>query len=155
MTIDAKFRRAMVWLASRGHEDRLEHCIQARLGQPGGSSIPAGGVWGRFFVEQALTFGGCNSPTLYNMVARLLIELAALESGMDTRHSVQQLDDNCSTASVGSRILWRYLKSYRGLADELGIRLAPEDDPAKAFPPSPAGEILGIEYDGPCRVVRD
>ena len=70
-------------------------------------------------MELALTFGGCNSPTLYNMVARLLIELAALESGMDTRHSVQQLDDNCCTASVGSKILWRYLKSYRGLADEL------------------------------------
>ena len=44
---------------------------------------------GRYFVETALTFGGCNSPTLYNMVARLLIELAALESGLDLRHSCQ------------------------------------------------------------------
>ena len=51
---------------------------------------------GCYFVETALTFGGCNSPTLYNMVARLLIELAALESGLDLRHSCQR------TARVGS-----------------------------------------------------
>ena len=73
---------------------------------------------GRFFVELALTFGGCNSPTIYNMVARLLIDLAALDSGMNPRHSVQQLDDNCVTASAGSRILWSYLRSYRSLADD-------------------------------------
>ena len=142
MTTDAKFRRAMYWSGwpvevmktdwsiaykhvSVNQEDHRFQLVEFR---------------GRFFVELALTFGGCNSPSLYNMLARLLIELAALESGMDTRHSLQQLDDNCCTASVGSRIRWRYLKSYRGLADELGIRLAPEDDPAKAFPPSPAGD---------------
>ena len=78
----------------------------------------------------------------------MCIRDSTLDSGMDPRHSVQQLDDNCVTASAGSKILWSYLRSYRSLAEELKIRLAPEDDPAKAFPPSPAGEILGIEYDG-------
>ena len=30
----------------------------------------------------------------------------------------------------------------------LGIRLASEDNPSKAFPPSDKGEILGMDYDG-------
>ena len=67
---------------------------------------------------------------------------------MDLRHSVQQLDDNCVVAAAGSLVMWKYLKSYRALAQELGIRLAPEDDPSKAFSPKEAGEILGIEYNG-------
>ena len=66
---------------------------------------------GRYFVDTALTFGGSNSPTIYNMVARLLIELAALDSGMDLRHSVQQLDDNCVVAASGSLVVWKYLRS--------------------------------------------
>lgn len=39
------------------------------------------------------------------MVVRLLIELAALDSGMDLRHSVQQLDDNCIVAAAGSMVM--------------------------------------------------
>ena len=79
------------------------------------------------------------------MVARLLIEFAALESGLDLRHSVQQLDDNCVTADEGSRILWSYLRSYRSLAEELGMRLTHEYDPSKAFSSKSAADILGIE----------
>ena len=67
-------------------------------------------------METALTFGGTNLPTLYNMVAKLLIELAALESRLDLHHNVQQLDDNCVVATEGSLVLWRYLKSYKALA---------------------------------------
>ncbi len=83
MTTDAKLRRAMYWSGwpvevmktdwsiaykhvSVNQEDHRFQLVE---------------FGGRFFVELALTFGGCNSPTLYNMVARLLIELAALESG--------------------------------------------------------------------------
>ena len=69
-----------------------------------------------------------------------MIELAALESGMDLRHSVQQLDDNCVVAAADSMVMWKYRKSYRDLAQELGIRLAPEDDPSKAFSPREAME---------------
>ena len=65
---------------------------------------------GRYFVDTALTFGGSISPTIYKMVARLLIELAALDSGMDLRHSVQHLDDNCVVAAAGRRVMWKYRK---------------------------------------------
>jgi hypothetical protein len=85
------------------------------------------------------------------MFAKLLIQLAAMESGLDLRHSCQQLDDNCIVATSGSLGLWKYLRSYRSIADEIGGWLAPEDDPSKAFPPQDSGEILGIEYNGTAR----
>ena len=150
MTTDKKFRKAIFWAGWPVEMLKTDWSIAykhiAVLMRDHRFQLVEFG--GRYFVELCLTFGGCNSPTLFNMVARMLIELACLDSGMDSRHSVQQLDDNCAVASSGSKMLWSYLKSYRSLAEELGIRLAPEDDPSKAFPPSPAGEILGIEYDG-------
>jgi hypothetical protein len=45
-------------------------------------------------------------------------------------------------------ILTMYGIVYRELAEEMGIRLASEANPAKAFPPSVRGEILGLIYDG-------
>ena len=150
MTSDAHFRRAMYWsgwpveVAKTDWAVAYKHVTVCNADH----RFQLVEFGGRFFVETALTFGGCNSPTFYNMVAKLLIELAALESGLDLRHSCQQLDDNCITDTAGSSRLWKYLKSYKAIAGEIGVRLAPEDDPSKAFPPQARGEILGIEYDG-------
>ena len=150
MTTDEVFRRAMYWagwpveVAKTDWSVAYKHVSVCSADH----KFQLVEFCGRFFVETALTFGGCNSPTLYNMVAKLLIDLAALESGLDLRHSCQQLDDNCVVATTGSLVLWKYLKSYRAIAEEIGVQLAPEDDPAKAFPPQECGEILGIEYNG-------
>ena len=46
---------------------------------------------GRYFIEGRLTFGGMNSPAIYNLPASYLIQMAHLESGLDRRQSVQQL----------------------------------------------------------------
>ena len=48
----------------------------------------------------------------------------------------------------GSLRLRAYREAYRSLAEEVGVRLASEDNPSKAFPPSVKGEILGLIYDG-------
>ena len=45
-------------------------------------------------------------------------------------------------------MLEKYREEYRSLAGRLGIRLASEDNPSKAFLPSDRGEILGMDYDG-------
>ena len=103
---------------------------------------------GRYFVEKCLTFGGGNSPTLYHLPASLLKTMAEVETGMDPRQNVMQLDDNCATDRLGSARLTMYGIVYRELAEEMGIRLASEDNPAKAFPPSVRGEVLGLIYDG-------
>jgi hypothetical protein len=57
---------------------------------------------GRFFIEKCLTFGGGNSPTLYHLPASLLKTMAEVETGMDPRLNVMQLDDNCATYKLGS-----------------------------------------------------
>ena len=103
---------------------------------------------GRFFVEKCLTFGGRNSPTIYHLPASLLRDWAEIRSGQDDRMVIMQLDDNCACGRLGDEVLWKYRQEYRGLAKRLGVRLASEDNPSKAFPPTGKGEILGLEYDG-------
>ena len=44
----------------------------------------------------------------------------------------------------GSARLRGYRMAYRDLVGEMAVRLASEDNPIKAFAPSPVGEILGI-----------
>ena len=48
---------------------------------------------GRYFIEGKLTFGGMNSPAIYNLPASYLIQMAHKESGLDRRQSVQQLGE--------------------------------------------------------------
>ena len=103
---------------------------------------------GRYFVERCLTFGGGNSPTIYHLPASLLRDWAGRRSGMDMRQVIMQLDDNCGAGPLGSQELVRYREEYRGLAKRIGVRLASEDNPSKAFPPSKEGEVLGLIYDG-------
>ena len=102
---------------------------------------------GRFFVERCLTFGGKNSPVLYYLPASLLRDWVEMKAGLDSRLAVMQLDDNCAASKRGSPVLEKYREEYRALAVRLGIRLASEDNPSKAFPPSDKGEILGMDYD--------
>jgi hypothetical protein len=102
---------------------------------------------GRFFVECCLTFGGANSPTIYHLPASLLKSMAELKSGLDPCLNIMQLDDNCSCDKKGSGTLRCYREEYRSVASRLGIRLANEDNPSKAFPPSCMGKILGLMYN--------
>jgi hypothetical protein len=57
---------------------------------------------GRCFVEKCLMFREGNSPTIYHMPASLLKTLAEVESRMDPRLNVMQLDDNCAVDKLGS-----------------------------------------------------
>ena len=74
--------------------------------------------------------------------------MAEVESDFDSRQAIMQLDDNCVVDRKGSMRLRCYRKSYRARAVEMGVRLASEDNPSKAFAPSDEGEILGLLYDG-------
>ena len=150
MTTDVKLRRAMYWAGfpfvmaktdwcvayKHVSVHRSDHCLQL---------VEFGG---RYFLERCLTFGCSNSPIFFNMVAKLLIELAGLESGFDKKKNCQQLDDNCVVDALGSPSIFKYLESYRRIAERMNVRLASEDDPSKAFAPCSSGELLGIIYDG-------
>ena len=102
---------------------------------------------GRYFVETALTFGGCNSPSIYRMVASFVREVAEISVGFDPRHSVMVLDDLCSVGAEDSSLVDTFFQKYRELASRMDVELAPLDDPGKAFFPCSKGEILGLMYD--------
>jgi hypothetical protein len=44
-------------------------------------------------------------------------------------------------------MLARFKKAYRDVAAQVGVKLAPTDDPDKAFSPCTAGTVLGVSYD--------
>ena len=150
MTTDKKFRRALYWAGWPAEVMKMDWSIAYKHVSVHKSdhNLQLVSFGGRFFVELCLTFGCGTSPTHFNLIAKLLINLAELRSGMDPRLNCQQLDDNCSAGPEGSHLLRRYRKHYREIAGEIGVKLAPEDDPSKAFPPSTEGEILGIVYNG-------
>ena len=150
MTTDKKFRKAMFWSGWPVEVMKTDWCIAYKhiAVHRSDHHLQLVEFGGRFFLERCLTFGRVNSPTLYNMVAKLLINLAEIMSGMDPRHNCQQLDDNCTACTRGSQKMRKYLECYRKIAKEIGVELASEDDPSKAFPPKQKGEILGILYDG-------
>ena len=55
-------------------------------------SRDAGGVFGgQYFIEGMLSFGGMNSPAIYNLPASYLILLAHEDSKLDKRLSIQPL----------------------------------------------------------------
>ena len=66
---------------------------------------------------------------------------------MDDRLVIMELDDNCTCSKKGSAVLMKYREEYRGVSKRVGVMLASEDNPRKAFPPSTRGEILGLNYD--------
>ena len=102
---------------------------------------------GRYFVETALTFGGCNSPSIYRMVASYVKEVTEVMVGFDPRHSVMVLDDLCSVGAAGDTLVDEFFQKYRETAARMNVELAPLDDPGKAFLPCTKGEILGLVYD--------
>ena len=75
MTSDAHFRRAMYWsgwpveVAKTDWSVAYKHVSVCNADH----RFQLVEFGGRYFIETALTFGGCNSPTLYNIVARLMI----------------------------------------------------------------------------------
>jgi len=60
---------------------------------------------------------------------------------------IQHLDDCCAAAHKDSLVLERFDAEYFAVADRLGVKLAPRDDPQKAFGPSTQGVVLGVYYD--------
>ena len=102
---------------------------------------------GRYFVETALTFGGCNSPSIYRVVASFVKEVTEALVGFDPRHSVMVLDDLCSVGAAGDTLIDVFFQKYREMAARMNVELAPLDDTGKAFFPCTKGEILGLMYD--------
>ena len=102
---------------------------------------------GMDFVETSLIFGAVSSAGIYDRLAKVVLDIALKRSRFPREQSCQYLDDLCATASSGSDLLHLLESTYRTLALEVGVRLAPTTDPDKAFRPCTKGVVLGVLYD--------
>jgi len=102
---------------------------------------------GRAFQELCLIFGTASSVGLYDMVAKLVLQIVLAICRMPAEWVCQHLDDVCAAAPHGSPLLHEFEQTYRKVADQVGVRLAPTDDPEKAFSACKAGTVLGVHYD--------
>ena len=59
----------------------------------------------------------------------------------------QHLDDVVAAAAKGSDALWRFDAAYSEVAERVGVKLAPRDDPEKSFGPRTVGVVFGVWYN--------
>ena len=104
-------------------------------------------VGDRFFCDKNLSFGGSTSPYLYDFPAELVTRMAHWEASVDRRKSLRQLDDLVGVGTYEE--VSALYDATREVCAYIGVRLAPETDPDKAFPPCKEGTILGITYSIP------
>ena len=102
---------------------------------------------GRLFGELFTTFGGVSSAGIFDNLAKVVKALAILKAMMDKRLVQQVLDDVVACGPRGSGMVARFYAAYREVADLLGVSLADESDPEKAFGASSSGKVLGVMYD--------
>lgn len=104
--------------------------------------------WGGMaFKELCLIFGGVSSAGIFDRLAKVVLFIVIHKSGFRADMVCQHLDDCCAAAPSGSNILEHYDDTFTSVAQHLGVKLAPRDDPEKSFAPSQTGIILGIHYD--------
>ncbi|MBM3938748.1 MAG: hypothetical protein FJ333_08890 [Sphingomonadales bacterium] len=102
----------------------------------------------RYFVELCLIFGSASSPGIYDRAAKVVLDMVLAISKFPRNMAIQYLDDVCATCPAGQGdSLDRFRKAYRDVANQVGVKLASEDDPEKAFAPSTQGVVLGVQYD--------
>ncbi len=102
---------------------------------------------GRFFKELCLIFGSASSAGIFDDTAKLVLDLVCRRANFPRKMVCQHLDDVCAAAAAGSHALTALDAAFQELAAELGVELAPRDDPEKSFAPSTEGVVFGIHYD--------
>ena len=102
---------------------------------------------GKYFCELCLIFGSKSSVGLYDRLAKLVIFIVCKEAGMPPGMVCQHLDDCAAAGPRDSPLLEIFDATFFRVAEELGIRLAPRDNPEKAFGPSTKGIVFGVEYN--------
>jgi hypothetical protein len=102
---------------------------------------------GKDFAELMLVFGGASSAGLFDRLAKTALDLIVRWSKFPPKMVIQYLDDVCGAAPQGCPSLVRFEEAYRKFAADVGIQLAPDTDPDKAFRSATKGVILGVCYD--------
>ena len=99
---------------------------------------------GKFFGEVRLTFGCTSSAGHFDDTAKLIKRLAEKASGINPNMVNQVLDNVVACGAKGDGSVGKFYKVYREICKEVGVSLADEADPDKAFNVSKQGKVLGI-----------
>ena len=102
---------------------------------------------GMGFAELCLIFGTSSSVGIYDRAAKVVLEIVIRISKFPRDWVVQHLDDVCGAAPARSPALANFESVYRKVAAQVGVCLAPTDNPDKAFLPCMAGVVLGVFYN--------
>jgi len=103
---------------------------------------------GKDFYELRLVFGGASSCGIYDRLAKIVLHIVTAIAHFPPSMICQYLDDVCAAAAANQHgAVHDLMTTYHKVAKQLGVRLAPTDDPDKAFPPSTHGTVLGVTYD--------
>ena len=102
---------------------------------------------GMAFKELCLIFGCTSSAGIFDRLAKVVVHIAATKSRFPTNRICQHLDDCCATAPANSDSLEIFDATFSQVAETLGVKLAPREDPEKSFGPSTKGLVLGVVYD--------
>ncbi len=103
---------------------------------------------GKYFYETCLVFGAVSSPGIYDRAAKAVLDVVLRMSSFPRHMVCQHLDDICAAASADAAdSLHHFEKTYRRVAADLGVKLAPADDTDKGFSLTTCGVVLGVIYD--------
>ena len=102
---------------------------------------------GMYFCELDLIFGCVSSVGIYDRAAKVVLSVVKKVANMPDELVCQHLDDTCAAAPAGSGLAEKFDQAYARVAKEIGVKLAPRDDPEKSFGPSTTGIVLGVCYD--------
>ena len=102
---------------------------------------------GKCFKEVCLVFGCSSSAEIYDRLAKVVLFIVLKKSEFPEDQVIQHLDDVCAAAQKDSTQLEVFDAVFSEVAESLGVRLAPRDDPEKSFGPSSSGNVLGVFYD--------
>ena len=102
---------------------------------------------GKTFYELCMVFGASSSAGLFDRLAKIVLHIVLVKSGMPRRCVIQHLDDVCSASPRGSTRARKFYDTFKSICKVLGVQLAPEGDKDKEFGPTTKGLVLGIVYD--------
>jgi len=102
---------------------------------------------GKYFKELALIFGGSSSAGIFDDGAKTVLDFVCRHAAFPHSMVCQHLDDVCAAAPHNSEAVHKFDTSFMEIADYVGVKLAPRDDPEKSFGPSKSGTVFGVFYD--------
>jgi len=102
---------------------------------------------GMYFQELCLIFGCASSAGIYDAAAKTVLDIVCRKANFRPDMVCQHLDDMVAAAPHESQSLFRFTEAYKYVANTTGVKLAPTDDPDKAFEPCKKGVVFGVEYD--------